>query len=89
MFLAQLFTNFKEFLMPRKINKTANSFVEHVRQLVINRPRPYTFEVIIDQIEPEVSIQWLSNFCNGKVKNPNADIAVALYNLLADEPLEF
>ena len=69
--------------------QTGKSFVEHVRHLVINRPRPYTFEVIIESIEPEVSIQWLSNFCNGKVKNPNADIAVALYNLPADEPLKF
>jgi hypothetical protein len=75
--------------MSRKKKKTGRSFVEHVRQLVINRPRPYTFEVIIDGIEPEVSIQWLSNFCNGKVKNPNADVAVALYNLLSEEPLNF
>ena len=75
--------------MARKNKKPSKSFVEHVRQLVINRPRPYTFEFIIEQIEPEVSIQWLSNFANGKVKNPNADIAVALYNLLAEEPLKF
>jgi len=75
--------------MAKKNKKTGQSFVEHVRKLVINRPRPYTFEVIVESIEPEVSIQWLSNFCNGKVKNPNADIAVALYNLLAEEPLNF
>lgn len=75
--------------MVRKNKKPSQSFVEHVRQLVINRPRPYTFEIIVDLIEPEISIQWLSNFCNGKVKNPNADIAVALYNLLAEEPLKF
>jgi|TARA_R110000796_G_scaffold4183_1_gene15854 hypothetical protein len=75
--------------MAKKKKKDGRSFVEHVRKLVINRPRPYTFEVIIDSIEPEVSIQWLSNFCNGKVKNPNADVAVALYDLLSDEPLKF
>jgi hypothetical protein len=75
--------------MAKKKKKDGRSFVEHVRKLVINRPRPYTFEVIIDSIEPEVSIQWLSNFCNGKVKNPNADVAVALYDLLSAEPLKF
>lgn len=75
--------------MARLKKQTGKSFVEHVRQLVINRPRPYTFEIIIDSIEPEISIQWLSNFCNGKVKNPNADVAVALYNLLSEEPLDF
>lgn len=75
--------------MPGKNKDIGQSFVECVRELVINRPRPFTFEIIVEQIEPEVSVQWLSNFCNYKVKNPNADVAVALYNLLADEPLKF
>ena len=75
--------------MPRAKKISGRSFVEHVRNLLVNRPRPMTYETIIEKIQPEVSIQWLSNFQNGKVKNPNADVAVALYNLLSDEPLNF
>lgn len=60
---------------------------QHVRDLIINRPRTITLAELAHAAD--VSQSWLDAFIAGKIKNPGVRQIVEIYDFLSPVPLRF
>lgn len=72
-----------------KTQKVKPTLCEVTRRLLNERPRSMSQQDIVDQMESEISINWLSGFATNRIKNPGVTTIEHLYNLLSETPLTY